>query len=399
MGEICYNHVMEGLLHLTKTEKLTTSARIIENKLIDVLKRVKADKSVVEKQQQINKNVEDFLIQTGNIDSFTDEEFVAKLLEMCSIFKNAHISLNYSKFLYNDGKRFLSQNLFYFNDKIYLAKDDQLLEVKSIGGWQIEKICKEFDKYLSYETKEWRNVQLNKMLNFVLLYEVLGIDYGNIELMNGQVLNCSTSEIFFDNYSYLPPFKSRNEKFYDCTVLDNHILLIDYFSCSELHKGDFLKFLEDVKEKWKNSQIDSFIIDIRGNTGGDSELILPLFNFLKEKKLKGVILTDNRVFSSGTFVAYYAKHMLSSMLIGQSLGQGAIRFGQSSGQSILGDKLFIRYTEKYFDFRDIFKNEGAIKPDIEVPLTIEDICSKTDKTLAYAKNYIQNTLLNAKENW
>lgn len=390
---------MESLLHLTKTEKLTTSARIIENKLIDVLKRVKADKSVVEKQQQINKNVEDFLIQTGNIDSFTDEEFVAKLLEMCSIFKNAHISLNYSKFLYNDGKRFLSQNLFYFNDKIYLAKDDQLLEVKSIGGWQIEKICKEFDKYLSYETKEWRNVQLNKMLNFVLLYEVLGIDYGNIELMNGQVLNCSTSEIFFDDYSYLPPFKSRNEKFYDCTVLDNHILLIDYFSCSELHKGDFLKFLEDVKEKWKNSQIDSFIIDIRGNMGGDSELILPLFNFLKEKKLKGVILTDNRVFSSGTFVAYYAKHMLSSMLIGQSLGQGGARFGQSSGQIILDDKLFIRYTEKYFDFRDIFKNEGAIKPDIEVPLTIEDICSKTDKTLAYAKNYIQNTLLNAKENW
>ena len=113
---------MESLLHLTKTEKLTTSARIIENKLIDVLKRVKADKSVVEKQQQINKNVEDFLIQTGNIDSFTDEEFVAKLLEMCSIFKNAHISLNYSKFLYNDGKRFLSQTYFISMIKSILQK-------------------------------------------------------------------------------------------------------------------------------------------------------------------------------------------------------------------------------------------------------------------------------------
>ena len=52
--------------------------------------------------------------------------------------------------------------------------------------------------------------------------------------------------------------------------------------------------------------------------------------------------------------------------------------------------------EKHFDFRDVFKNEGAIKPDIEVPLTIEDICSKTDKTLAYAKDYIQNILLNEK---
>ena len=130
--------------------------------------------------------------------------------------------------------------------------------------------------------------------------------------------------------------------------------------------------------------------------GGNSELILPLFDFLQEKNLKGVILTDNRVFSSGTFVAYYAKQRLSSVLIGQPLGQGAIRFGQPSGQIVLCDKLFVRYTEKHFDFRDVFKNEGAIKSDIEVPLTIEDICSKTDKTLAYAKDYIQNILLNEK---
>ncbi len=388
---------MESLLHLTKTEKLAASARIIEKKLIDVLKRVKADTSAVEKQQQINKNVEEFLVQTGNIDSFSDERFVAKLLEMCSKFKNAHIFLNYSTFLYENGKRFLSQSLFYFNDKIYLVKDNKLLEVKNIGGWQTEKICKEFDKYLSYETKEWRNVQLNKMLNFALLYKVLGIDYSNIELLNGQVLPCSTSDIFFDNYSYLPPFKSCSKKFYDCAVLDEHILLIDYFSCNELQKGDFLQFLEDVKEKWENSQIDSYIIDIRGNMGGNSELILPLFDFLQEKNLKGVILTDNRVFSSGTFVAYYAKQRLSSVLIGQPLGQGVIRFGQPSGQIVLCDKLFVRYTEKHFDFRDVFKNEGAIKSDIEVPLTIEDICSKTDKTLAYAKDYIQNILLNEKQ--
>ena len=53
---------MENLSHLTKTEKLAASARIIEKKLIDILKRVKADTSAVEKQQQINKNVEDFLV-------------------------------------------------------------------------------------------------------------------------------------------------------------------------------------------------------------------------------------------------------------------------------------------------------------------------------------------------
>ena len=380
---------MENLSHLTKTEKLAASARIIEKKLIDILKRVKADTSAVEKQQQINKNVEDFLVSTGNIDSFSDERFVAKLLEMCSKFKNAHVFLNYSTFLYENGKRFLSQSLFYFNDKIYLVKDNKLLEVKNIGGWQTEKICKEFDKYLSYETKEWRNVQLNKMLNFALLYKVLGIDYSNIELLNGQVLPCSTSDIFFDNYSYLPPFKPCNQKFYDCAVLDEHILLIDYFSCNELQKGDFLKFLDNVKEKYKNNQIDSYIIDIRGNMGGNSELVLPLFEFLQEKRLKGIVLTDNRVFSSGTFVAYYAKRKLSSLLVGQTLGQGTARFGQSSGRIILDEQLFLCYTEKHFDFRDVFKKGGAINPDIEVPLKFEDICSKTDRTLDYAIHYLQ----------
>ena len=155
-------------------------------------------------------------------------------MHMCSKFKNAHIFLNFSKFLYADGKRFLNKNLFYFHDKIYLVKNDQFLEVKSIDGWQTEKICKEFDKYLSYETKEWKDVQLNKMLNFALLYQVLGIDFGKIELVNGEIEKASVSDIFFDNYSYLPPFKSCSKKFYDCAVLDEHILLIDYFSCNEL---------------------------------------------------------------------------------------------------------------------------------------------------------------------
>ena len=384
---------MENLSHLTKTEKLAASARIIEKNLLNVLKRVKADNSAVEKQEQINKSVEKFLKQTGNINSCSDEQFVARMLLMCSKFKNAHIFLSFSKFLYADGKRFLNKNLFYFHDKIYLVKNDRFLEVKSIDGWQTEKICKEFDKYLSYETKEWKDVQLNKMLNFALLYQVLGIDFGKIELVNGEIEKASVSDIFFDNYSYLPPFKSCSKKFYDCAVLDEHILLIDYFSCNELQKGDFLKFLDNVKEKYKNNQIDSYIIDIRGNMGGNSELVLPLFEFLQEKRLKGIVLTENRVFSSGTFVAYYAKRKLSSLLVGQTLGQGTVRFGQSSGRIILDEQLFLCYTEKFFNFRDVFKNIGAIKPDIEVPLTIEDICSKTDRTLLFAKEYIQDCLL------
>ena len=105
-------------------------------------------------------------------------------------------------------------------------------------------------------------------------------------------------------------------------------------------------------------------------------------------------LTDNRVFSSGTWAVRYAKEILNTTLIGQPLGQGNIRFGQSSGKIELSDDLIICYSEKFFDFSDVFKKSGAIKPDIEVPLIIEDLQNKKDKTLATALEYIKNKNLN-----
>ncbi len=378
---------MFNLLSLTKTQKLIESARIIKEELVGILKKRNIDKETLNRQLQINNNVDEFIAKTGNIDSLDDEAFVCKMLEMCSLFKNAHITLSFAKFLYKDGKMFLNQHLLYLNGKIYLVNEDNFIEVKSIGGWQTKKICNSFDRYLSYETIAWRDIQLNKMLNWVYLYKVLGIDYSKIELADGQTVHCKICENNFHNFSCLPPFKEFN--LYDSNVIDDHILKIDYFACHENQEGDFEKFLEGVKDKYQSHPIDSYILDIRGNSGGNSELILPLLNFLKEKQLKGVTLTDGRVFSSGTFAAYYAKKLLNTTLIGQPLGQGSARFGQSSGKIDLCDNLFIRYTEKFFDFRDVFKKGGAINPDIEVPLKFEDICSKTDRTLDYAIHYLQ----------
>lgn len=71
---------MDNLYNLSKTEKLTESAKIIEENLFKVLKQRNADKSALEKQMQINKDVEDFVVKTGNIDNLSDEEFVAKNL-------------------------------------------------------------------------------------------------------------------------------------------------------------------------------------------------------------------------------------------------------------------------------------------------------------------------------
>lgn len=387
-----------NICNLSRTEQLRESGRIIAENLLKILEKRNAGEDAIRNQIKINKNVENFIKNTGNIDNLSDIQYVGKLLELCHLFKNAHISVKFSDFLYPDGKRFLNQNFFYFAGKIYVVKDDMFYEIDNIGGWNVDKICTSFDKYISYETKEWQEVQLCKMLNFDVLYKILGIDYSNITLKNGEKLPCSASENCFDYYSCFPPFRKQEDEVFNCSVLEDHILRIGYYNCDNIYADKFVKLLADIKEIFKNNSIDCYILDIRGNVGGNSELIHPLLELLKEKSLQGVTLTDNRVFSSGTFALYYIKKILNTTSIGQPLGQENARFGQSSGRIILGNNFFIRYTEKYFDFQDVFKGKGAIKPDIEVPLTIEDISSKTDKTLIFAKDYLQNTIIKQQNN-
>lgn len=380
---------MEELKSLNKTGQIVECSKIMIESQLQLLKQNKASSQAFEKQEKINKSVENFIANLGNIDNISNEQYISYLMELCSLFKNAHISV---KNKVKEEYQFLSQHLLYLHGKVYAALNDKLLQVDKIGGTPAEDVCKEMSKYICYETDEWLDVQLNKMLNFGILYRFLGIDYSNIELKNGQKLTNSPSTEFSDYYEYFPPYYKRTQYEYSYAFPCENIIKINYRSCHEHSDGDFLAFTKEVEKEIENRGINAYILDIRGNTGGNSEIIWPLINLLKNRNMTGCVLTDNRVFSSGTFAAYYAKKTLNATLIGQPLGQENERFGQGSGEIVLSDTLSIRITEKYFKFSDVFKNSGAIKPDIVVPLTIEELQNKEDKTLETAVQYLQNLL-------
>ena len=380
---------MEELKSLNKTGQILECSKIMIESQLQLLKQNNASSQAFEKQEKINKSVENFIANLGNIDNISNEQYISYLMELCSLFKNAHISV---KNKVKEEYQFLSQHLLYLHGKVYAALNDKLLQVDKIGGKPAEDVCKEMSKYICYETDEWLDVQLNKMLNFGILYRFLGIDYSNIELKNGQKLTNSPSTEFSDYYEYFPPYYKRTQYEYSYAFPCENIIKINYRSCHEHSDGDFLAFTKEVEKEIENRGINAYILDIRGNTGGNSEIIWPLINLLKNRNMTGCVLTDNRVFSSGTFAAYYAKKTLNATLIGQPLAQENERFGQGSGEIVLSDTLSIRITEKYFKFSDVFKNSGAIKPDIVVPLTIEELQNKKDKNLETTIEYLQNLL-------
>ena len=387
---------MKDLTKLTKTNELKEIANFLKKQHLSVLAKYNVEKSVYKRQEKINKSVDDYVASLGNIDNLSDKECFAIILRLCAKFKNAHLFLKYNQYgkLYKNNNKYLNNHLIYINKKVYVDYNDELLEVKSIGGVEIDTICKKMSEYLSFETNEWLNVKLNGALNSLNSYQSIGVDPQQIELKNGEIVPIQYSTEFYDVYTYFPPYNENKNAPFDYHILnDLNTIKINYRSCHEENKGDFITFVNSVKNAIEANKISTYIIDIRGNSGGSSEIIRPLIDLLKEKDMLGVVLTDNRVFSSGVFGVYYAKKYLNSTIIGQALGQGNSRFGQNSGELEISKDLTIFYTEKYFSFCDVFPNKGAIKPDIEVPLTITDLRKNFDRTLEVAKQYIIDNIL------
>lgn len=274
---------------------------------------------------KINKNVDDFVASLGNIDDVSPTKFYQYLLKLCTMFKNAHLFVRYKKEYEN--RKFLNPSLFLFNNKVYTLCDRKFFEIEKIGGKKVKKICQSMSEYICYETNEWLSIQLNKFLNMNTLYNILGIDHSFVELKNGQRLKISTKDDFFDTSNYLPPYDTPHDTQYSYLIIKPNIIKINYRTCNINLKNDIDKMFEEIKDKIEKENLTNYILDVRGNTGGDSEIIVPFLEYLHNKNITGVTLTDNLVFSSGTFAVRYAKEILNTTTIGQALGQGNIRFG------------------------------------------------------------------------
>ena len=155
-----------------------------------------------------------------------------------------------------------------------------------------------------------------------------------------------------------------------------------YSACKEVEEYPFNEFMKDIEKIVKEKGVSKYIIDVRDNEGGNSEILNPFQDFVKEKNLKGVMLINRGVFSSGRFAVARFKNNFNIPLIGEPTGGAAKSYGYNRNLKV-EDKNF-SVSLRLWDFSDIFEYEGAIQPDIYVPITIDDIKNNKDPQLQVA---------------
>lgn len=280
----------------------------------------------------------------------------------------------------------------------------------SINDTPINTILKEIRNSTSFQTESWFKHKAQEKLSDY--YEILSLPSISSDVSklffkfgNDTMISLSLNQINVlkdklkkeDNSSELVFTLKKNFNYF---IEENKIVFI-YNSCKDKNK-ELLKSIENVKKDIENSSIDTFILDLRGNTGGDSSIIKPLIDYLRNSNLNLITLVDRGVFSSG-IIALNDMIDIGSEVIGEEVGAYINGFGECTKYFQI-DSFEYRICQKYFyqengEWRQINDKKQlmlsskkifipeVIKSDIIVTPKMEDLKKGKDTILEYALNF------------
>ena len=373
---------------------------ILYNDFIEHYKRVHINPWHEINEEQLNDLYDKFINVMDVVDIYSFKYFMDYIIKRLCGESDAHTKFEILSLLPINFRIFDNDVLVNYPDNL---KNSKLLSINDIN---IDVIIKELIDTISYGTEGKKKYELEKSLfNKVKLFGIPSLRgceelVFEVEKPNGEKEKIkfskdekySKEQLFdYDKYRY---GNNATYRFVDNCLIYNHS------SVQMKFKEKIEKAIERLKSE-DLSNIDTIIIDIRGNTGGNSALNKILMDFIKENNDKKIIcLTDYRVFSGGRY-ALVDLINLGAITIGEEISTPINCYGNSNWLNV-GEYHF-SVSECYFNpllnysarSKEEFK-KGVTKeiiepyifhPDILVLETKEDYIDGIDTILNFAIQY------------
>ncbi len=180
----------------------------------------------------------------------------------------------------------------------------------------------------------------------------------------------------------LPLYRKRPQAFYWSTYLtDSRALYVQYNRCADAPDLTVAAFASAVAATLDSHPVDRLIIDLRWNSGGNSELIRPLLDAISARPtLNGRLfaLISRHTFSSALLDAIYLDH-LGAVLIGEPAGSPADHYGEVQLLALPATGLAVQHSTKHFAVAGY--PGRALAPEILVELSSADYLAGKDPVL------------------
>jgi hypothetical protein len=301
---------------------------------------------------------------------------------------------------------FLSEYLPKLHAKPFTAVDRRCAEIAGgrvtrIGGVGLTECLDAVRPLIACETESWFLYQAPQMLALadVLYGRGLADSPGRVEVAvtaedgtgkscvvelpdSGDAVQFETREPAAENR---PLYLSSSSNYSYHYLEHARTLYLQYLRCREDPQLPMAEFTREVAAFMDSRPIDKFVLDVRHNTGGGSELLNGLIEEVAARKSAGrigrcYVITDRATFSAAALNTLDFRRATGAVVVGEPMGNKPNRFGQLNYFTLPNSGLRVQYATKRF-----VRVEGdppILAPDIPVETTWDDYMAGRDPALA-----------------
>lgn len=395
--------ILLGMVGCQKKEETVNTIKTKEEDLIEIFntleakhKNLYANITKEELQQEIEQVKE-------NVNEMSDAEFYYSVLHLLTLVQDAHTTIGYSnsKYAYEHGLPFAIAK---FEDNWHTMILDEAYKaylgyrVVSINDMSIQEIYEKAKTIIPHENDAWIDQSFSNTINFQEALIYLGVVEENEEIvlyveddkqelipipltpLNEQEIKSAKLARVERNTN---PSTSLITNIYNYQKMNDDTLFIQYNSCQEDPKLPMKDFTKQVEAELDATNYKTIIFDLRYNSGGNSEVIQPLFNMIKKSgDYTFYTLIGNKTFSSGIMNAIDTQEMFNSQLVGTPTGGTVNGYGELKSIETLTVPFIVYYSTKYFELIKGY-DKDSLYPDIEIKQTYEDYLNGVDPEVTW----------------
>lgn len=199
--------------------------------------------------------------------------------------------------------------------------------------------------------------------------------------------------------STVPLWLKRAEEAFSFEYLPATKLLYVQFTRVENKPNEtFEEFCRKVFEVADNNPVDKFVVDLRLNTGGNSELNGPLLlGLIRRQQIdqygKLFVIIGRRTFSAAGHLVAEIEQYTNAIFVGEPAGTGANHYGENFRFELPNSKITITLSSEWWQKSDPRDIRTTTFPELTAELTAEDYRTNRDPALEVILNYTGSSSL------
>jgi hypothetical protein len=342
-----------------------------------------------------------------------DEEIVMRLTQIVATVGDPHTEVEwYDPIL---GLHSYPVWLYSFSDGVFVIAADERYQraigsrVLGIAGTSIEKVEADVGKLIAHENPSRLKARIHHFLETPEALKAFGIIRSigptqfNLRSPGGEEFNLEVEPIagseaihwvqFWEAKKVPGPLYlgRRGEAYWFNELPDSRTLYLQFNACVDRADLPLSEFTNQVFAFVDAHPVDRFVVDMRWNGGGNSEVIWPLIRGLEKRpslnrKGRLFVIIGRFTFSSAVNDAIYFRDHTQALFVGEPTGGKPNSYGEVRQLELPYSRVRISYSTKFFHPIN-GSDPPSFEPDISVTVSSKQYFAGEDPALATALGY------------